>query len=151
MRLIVADAYGYGVHSNSEAGIQEITPDQWAEIDVRDEVMATFGEVVVRYRDTGREVTVPIGSTYQVEYDNPDVIDIRTADTTADELIEAIGGSHVHAERVLEILHAVHVGSKIEELKGAYEQRTGVSVEDALREKLSGHELREALALLGVA
>jgi hypothetical protein len=150
MRLIVADAYGYGVHSNSDAGIQEITPDQWAEIDVRDEITATFGDVVVRYRDTGREVTVPIGSTYQIEYDNPDVIDVRTAETTADELVEAMGSSHVHVERVLEILHAVHLGSKIDELKNAYEQRTGGSLEDALREKLAGHELREALALLGI-
>ena len=35
MRLIVADAYGYGVHSNSSSGAQELTPDQWTEIDVR--------------------------------------------------------------------------------------------------------------------
>ena len=52
MRLIVADAYGYGVHSNSDAGAHELTPDQWTEIDVRDEIVATFGDVVVRYRGT---------------------------------------------------------------------------------------------------
>ena len=150
MRLIVADAYGYGVHSNSDAGAQELSPDQWTEIDVRDEIIATFGDVVVRYRNNGREVVVPTGSTYQIEYDNPDVVDVRTAETTVDELIEAMGGSRVHSQRVLDVLHAVHVGSKIDELKDAYEQRTGVSLEAALREKLTGHDLREALALLGI-
>jgi hypothetical protein len=150
MRLIVADAYGYGVHTNSDAGAQELTPDQWTEIDVRDEIIATFGDVTVRYRDTGREVVVPVGTTYKIEYDNPDVIDVRTAETTVDELVEAMGGSHVHAQKVLDVLHAVHVGSKIDELKDAYERRTGVSLEAALREKLSGHDEREALALLGI-
>jgi hypothetical protein len=150
VRLIVADAYGYGVHSNSDAGAQELSPDQWTEIDVRDEIIATFGDVVVRYRNNGREVVVPTGSTYRIEYDNPDVVDVRTAETTVDELIEAMGGSRVHSQRVLDVLHAVHVGSKIDELKDAYEKRTGVSLEAALREKLSGHDLREALALLGI-
>ena len=150
MKLIVADAYGYGVHSNSDAGANELSPDQWTEIDVRDEIIATFGEVVVRYRDTGREVTVPSGSTYKIEYDNRDVIDVRTAETATEELIEAMGGTHVHAERVLDVLHGLHIGNKIDELKEAYEARTGVSLEDALREKLSGHDRREALALLGI-
>jgi len=112
--------------------------------------VATFGDVVVRYRNNGREVVVPAGSTYKIEYDNPDVIDVRTAKTTVDELVEAMGGTHVRSQRVLDIMHAVHVGSKIDELKDAYEQRTGVSLEAALREKLSGHDLREALALLGI-
>ena len=151
MKLIVADAYGYGVHSNSDAGASELSPDQWTEIDVRDEIVATFGDVVVRYRDTGREVTVPSGSTYKIESQNRDVIDVRTAETATDELLQAMGGTHVHAERVLDVLHALHIGSKIDELKEAYERRTGVSLEDALREKLSGHDLREALALLGIA
>jgi hypothetical protein len=151
MKLIVADAYGYGVHSNSDDGATELSPDQWTEIDVRDEIVATFGDVVVRYRDTGREVTVPSGTTYRIEYANRDVIDVRTAETATDELLEAMSGSHVHADRVLDVLHALHVGSKIDELKEAYEQRTGVSLEDALREKLTGHDLREALALLGIA
>lgn len=150
VRLIVADAYGYGVRSNSEAEAHELTPDQWTEIDARDEVVATFGDVVVRYRDNGREVVVPAGSAYKIEFDNPDVIDVRTAETTVDELVEAMGGSHVHSQRVLDVLHAVHVGSKIEELQEAYEGRTGVPLEDALREKLTGHDLREALALLGI-
>jgi hypothetical protein len=150
VRLIVADAYGYGVHSNSDAGAQELSPDQWTEIDVRDEIIATFGDVVVRYRNNGREVVVPTGSTYRIEYDNPDVVDVRTAETTVDELIEAMGGSRVHSQRVLDVLHAVHVGNKIDELKDAYEKRTGVSLEAALREKLTGHDLREALALLGI-
>ena len=151
MRLIVADAYGYGVHSNSDAGASELNPDQWTEIDVRDEIVATFGDVVVRYRDTGREVTVPVGTTYKIEYQNRDVVDVRTAATATDELLEAMGGSHVHADRVLDALHALHISSKIDELKEAYEGRTGVSLEDALREKLGGHDLREALALLGIA
>ena len=151
MRLIVADAYGYGVHSNSDAGATGLSPDQWTEIDVRDEIVATFGDVVVRYRDTGREVTVPTGSTYKIEYQNRDVIDVRTAETATDELLEAMGGSHVHADRVLDLLHALHIGSKIDELKEAYERHTGVSLEDALREKLGGHDLREALALRGIA
>ncbi|MGZ6987178.1 MAG: hypothetical protein ACXVKP_19955 [Ilumatobacteraceae bacterium] len=151
MKLIVADAYGYGVRSNSESGAAELTADQWTEIDVRDEIVATFGDVVVRYRDTGREVTVPAGATYKIEYENRDVIDVRTAETATDELLRAMGGPHVHADRVLEVLHALHVGSKIDELKEAYEQRTGVALEDALREKLTGHDLREALALLGIA
>ncbi|MEP7048629.1 MAG: hypothetical protein ABI949_18200 [Ilumatobacteraceae bacterium] len=69
MKLIVADAYGYGVRSNSDAGAQEISPDQWTEI---------------------------------------------------------------------------------EELQSAYEQRTGSSLEAALRDKLTGHDLAEALALLGI-
>ena len=150
MKLIVADAYGYGVHSNSDAGAQELNPEQWTEIDVRDEIVATFGDVVVRYRSDGREVVVPTGSTYKIEYDNPDVIDVRTAETTVDELVEAMGGSHVHSQRVLDLLHAVHVGSKIDELKDAYEQRTGVSLEAALREKLTGHDQREGRALLGI-
>lgn len=150
MRLIVADAHGYGVHSNSDAGAQELSPDQWTEIDVRDEIIATFGDVVVRYRNNGREVVVPTGSTYKIEYDNPDVVDVRTAETTVDELIEAMGGSRVHSQRVLDVLHAVNVGSKIDELKDAYERRTGISLEAALREKLTGHDLREALALLGI-
>ena len=150
MRLIVADAYGYGVHTNSDAGAQELTPDQWTEIDVRDEIIATFGDVTVRYRDSGREVVVPVGTTYRIEYDNPDVIDVRTAETTVDELVEAMGGSRVDAQKVLDVLHAVHVGSKIGELKDAYERRTGVSLEAALREKLSGRDESEALALLGI-
>ncbi len=150
MRLIVADAYGYGVRSNSDSGAQELSPDQWTEVDVRDEIVATFGDVTVRYRDTGREVVVPSGTTYKIEYDNPDVVDVRTAETTVDELQEAMGGSHVDSQRVLDVLHAVHVGSKIDELKDAYERRTGVSLEAALREKLSGHDEREALALLGI-
>ena len=150
MRLIVADAYGYGVHSNSDAGAHELTVDQWTEIDVRDEIIATFGDVVVRYRNNGREVIVPVGTTYKIEYDNPDVVDVRTAETTVDELVEAMGGSRVHSQQVLDVLHAVHVGSKIDELKDAYERRTGVTLEAALREKLSGHDLREALALLGI-
>ena len=150
MRLIVADAYGYGVHSNSDAGANELSPDQWTEIDVCDEIIATFGDVVVRYRDTGREVTVPSGTTYQIEYENHDVIDVRTAETATDELLEALGASPAHPHRVLNVLHALHVGSKIDELREAYERRTGVSLEDALREKLSGHDLREALALLGI-
>lgn len=150
MRLIVADAYGYGVHSNSDAGAQELNPDNWTEIDVRDEIVATFGDVVVRYRDTGREVVVPAGSTYQIESNNPDVIDVRTAETTTNELVEAMGGSHVDSQQVLDVLHAVHIGDKIEELQAAYEQRTGISLEAALREKLSGHDQSEALALLGI-
>ena len=150
MRLIVADAYGYGVRSNSDAGASELTPDEWTEIDVRDQIIATFGEVVVRYRDTGREVVVPVGSTYQIEYTNRDVIDVRTADTTVDELLPLLSASHVDAGRVLDILHAVHVGTKIDELKDAYEQRTGGTLEAALREKLTGHDLTEALALLGI-
>ena len=71
-----------GVHSNSEARPHELPPDQWTEIDVRDDVVATFGDVVVRYRDNGREVVVPAGGTYKIEFDNPDVIDVRTAETT---------------------------------------------------------------------
>jgi hypothetical protein len=151
VKLVVADAYGYGVHSNSDAGASELSPEHWTEIDVRDQITATFGDVIVRYRTNGREVVVTAGSTYDIEYDNPDVIDVRTAETTVDELIEAMGGPGVDSQRVLDVLHAVHVGNKIDELKDAYERRTGVSLESALRENLGGHDLREALALLGIA
>ncbi|HSB85665.1 MAG TPA: hypothetical protein VLD86_05120 [Ilumatobacteraceae bacterium] len=58
--------------------------------------------------------------------------------------------SDARAQRVLDVLHAVHVGSKIDELKEAYARRTGVSLEAALREKLGGYDEREALALLGI-
>ena len=137
MRLIVADAYGYGVHSNSDAGAHELSPDEWTEIDVRDEIIATFGEVVVRYRDTGREVTVPTGTTYRIEYENNDVIDVRTAETSTDELLEALGASPPHPHRVLNVLHALHVGNKIDEFsKEAYEHRTGVTLETGCSVKL---------------
>ena len=97
-----------------------------------------------------RLAAIRAGTTSRIEFENNDVIDVRTAETATDELLEALGASPAHPHRVLNVLHALHVGSKIDELKEAYEQRTGVSLEHALREKLSGHDLREALALLGI-
>ena len=94
---------------------------------------------------------MPSGSTYKIESHNSDVIDVRTAETATDELLEAMGGTHVHADRVLDVLHVLHVGSKINELKEAYERRTGRLVGGRAPRKLSGHDLREALALLGIA
>ena len=35
------------------------------------------------YGNNGGEVVVPTGSTYQVEYDTPDVVDVRTAEALA--------------------------------------------------------------------
>jgi hypothetical protein len=148
MRLIVADAYGYGVRSNSDAGASELSPDEWTEIDVRDEITATFGDVTVRYRDTGREVTVPVGTTYRIEYQNPDVIDARSVESSVDELIDALG-SHVDGDRVVSVLGAMQASGQIDELKEAYEHKAGVSLESAIRDKLTGDDRRVALARIG--
>jgi hypothetical protein len=149
VRLIVADAYGYGVRSNSDAGASELSPDQWTEIDVRDEVTATFGDVVVRYRDTGREVTIPVGTTYQIEYENKDVVDVRTPETTADELVRALGASRVDEGDVVDLIRAMFTVRKIDELKAAYSSRAGHPLVDAIHEKLTGSDRHDALRLLG--
>lgn len=92
MKAIVADAYGNGVRIDADGDSHPLSPDDWTEVDVRDRIIATFGTVVVRYRDDGRQVEVPVGSTYDIEYHNDDVIDVSTAESQVDELLLAMQG-----------------------------------------------------------
>ncbi len=149
MKAIVADAYGYGVRIDVDGNSTELNAENWTEIDVRDQVMATFGVVIVRYRDDGREVEVAPGNTYNIEYKNDDVIDVRTADTQVDELLSAMQGVGTDEQRIFDVLGAISgIGNKVEELKQAFQNRTGRSLEEALRDELSGSELDRALAYL---
>lgn len=150
MKLIVADAYGTGYRANSDSGSEELSPDSWTEVDVRDRITATDGDVVVRYRDGGREVTVSAGSYYDIEYDNPDVIDVRSPEAGADELIGALRQSPPDTQRVLDVLGALQVDTKIDDLKVTYAQRTGTELEDDLRAGLTDPELGYALQLIGI-
>jgi Annexin len=149
MRLIVADAYGSGVRVDTDGNTHDLGADDWTEIDVRDHIVAGDGVVVVRYRDDGREVEVPAGSTYQIEYQNDDVIDVRSADTTVDELLRAMDGIGTDEQRIYDVLGAVSgIDTKISALREAFQSRTGRSLDDALRAELSGDELERALDLL---
>lgn len=149
MKAIVADAYGYGARIDSDGNTHELNPEDWTEIDVRDHVVAGIGVVVVRYREDGREVHVAAGDTYDIEYRSDDVVDVRDAETTVNELLAAMEGVGTDEERIYDVLGAISgIGTKVEALKQAFQNRTGRSLEDALRDELSGSELDRALAYL---
>jgi hypothetical protein len=148
MKAIVADAYGVRVTSmrwQASTSARTAGPRSTC-----DQVVATTGDVVVRYRDDGREVQLVAGQTYNVEAPrNDDVIDVRDASTTVDALLRAMQGIGTDEQRIYDVLGAISgIGNKVAELKAEFESRTGRSLEQALRDELSGAELDRALALI---
>ena len=149
MKAIVADAYGLGFRTDVDGNFHPLAPDSWTEIDVRDTVTAVASVVVVRYRDDGHEVGVEIGATYHPHVQNDDVIDVRNADAVVDELIEAMDGIGTKSHRILELLYSArHSNFTIEAVKQAFLLRASGSLEDALRDELSGDDLDLALRYL---
>ena len=152
MRLIVADAYGSGRLTGEEHGTRELSSEEWTEVDVRDTVHAGDEGAVVRYRDDGREVQVAANETYQIEYVNEDVIDVRSATPAAEEIAAAIEGVGTDEDRIYRALEsAPHDHSRnawIEQLRFVFQDRTGRSLDDALNDEMSGAELQRALDYL---
>ena len=153
MRLIVADSAGNGVLTDKDGTTQLLSPDTWVETDERDSVTATFGSVWVRYRADGRTIEVTPGQTYHVEAPvNEDVIDVRSATDAADEIVAALAGSGTDEERIYGALesapHDHSRGPWFDQLRFVFAERTGISLDDALADKLSGAELERARALL---
>jgi hypothetical protein len=73
---------------------------------------------------------------------------VRTPETTADELVRALGAGHVDEGDVLDLIRAMFTVRKIDELKAAYASRAGHPLVDAIREKLTGSDRHDALRLL---
>ncbi len=150
MRLIVADAAGSGQLIDKDGMAHDLSADAWAECDVRDSIVVGAGQhAQVRYREDGRVVEVPAGTTYGIEYVSENVIDIRWAGAAADELIAAMDGVGTDEDKIYEVLGRVHGDAeKVQQLKDAFHVRTDVDLEVALQDELSGDELTRALNLL---
>jgi hypothetical protein len=150
MRLIVADAYGTGVVSDSEHGEMRLDPGTWTEIDVRATIRTGDGEsVTLCYRDDGRQVEIGPNATYDIEYSNPDVVDHRLGSAPAAEIIAACDGPGTDEERIYQALAQVHGNAAaIEQVDEIIREHRGMTLVELLEDELSGEELARALAYL---
>jgi hypothetical protein len=150
MKAIVADSAGTGRLVDPDGVSHPLDPETWAETDVRDTIVTGDGEFAwVTYRDGGRTVEVPANTTYHIEYHSDDVLDVRTGDTAAAEIVAAMNGIGTDEERIYAVLGAVGgQADKIAELRAAFLVRAGISLDAALADELSGDDLERALGYL---
>ena len=153
MKAIVADAYGTGTLVDKDGNHHALSPNEWAEADVRDEIVTGDGETAwVQYREDGRTVEVPPNTNYNIEGPrNDDVIDVRGHwDTLAGRLVEAMDGVGTDEDAIYAVLDEVAgFPEAADALERAFAARAGRSLRDALEDEMSGDELARALARLG--